>query len=193
MAGDHVGRLVLERHVGRARIQFRQLVGIVAVLDEELPLLGIDQNDHVDFVKLQIAAAGVAEGAHDLAIGFAQVGVELFERIVDRSVEDRLAAMREKGARRRDRHLRHGAGRRHRFEIAEMIDHRVAGERAELRGRPMRQRLRLTALKAFDVRRREGLHVVEMAEKIAAPETAPVFAVGHHLQIRAPPPWPPRG
>ena len=63
-----------------------------------------------------------------------------------------------------------------------MIDHRVARERTELRCRPMRQGLRLTALKAFDVRRRKCLHVVEMTEKIAAPETAPVFAVGHHFQ-----------
>ena len=36
------------------------------MLDEELALLRIDQNDHINFVELQIAAAGVAEGAHDL-------------------------------------------------------------------------------------------------------------------------------
>ena len=152
------------------------------MLDEELPLLGIDQNDHIDFVELQITATGVAERTHDLAISFAQVSVELLERIIDRSVEDCLAAMRQECARRRNCHLWHGAGRRHRLEITEMIDHRVAGERTEPRGRPMRQGLRLTALKAFDVRRRKGLHVVEMTEKIAAPETAPVFTIGHHFQ-----------
>ena len=52
------------------------------MLDEELALLRIDQNDHINFVELQIAAAGVAEGVHDLAISFAEVGVEFFERIV---------------------------------------------------------------------------------------------------------------
>ena len=124
--GNHVGRLVLQCGIGRVRIKFRQLLGIVAVLDEELALLWIDQNDHIDFVELQIAAAGVAEGAHDLAIGFAEVGVEFSERIVHRSIKDGLAVMGEEGTRRWDCHLRNRAGRRDRLQITKVVDHRVA-------------------------------------------------------------------
>jgi hypothetical protein len=98
------------------------------VFDEELPLLGVDEHDHVDFVELQITAAGFAERANDLAIGFAQIGIKLLERPIHRSVKDSLSAVREERARCWDRHLRHRAGWRHRFEIAEMIDHRMAGE-----------------------------------------------------------------
>ena len=42
------------------------------MLDEELPLLRVDQDDHVHFIELQIAAAGVAERAHHLSIGLAR-------------------------------------------------------------------------------------------------------------------------
>src|SRR6516165_4940311 len=46
----------------------------------------------------------------------------------------------------------------------------------------MRQGFRLAALKAFDVRRRECLDVIEVTKKVATPETAPKFAVGHRFQ-----------
>ncbi len=65
-----------------------------------------------------------------------------------------------------------------------MIDHRVIGERAKPRRRPMRQRFRLAALEALDVGRREGLNVVEMTEEIPAPEAAPIFTVCHCFETK---------
>src|SRR3984957_21188958 len=46
----------------------------------------------------------------------------------------------------------------------------------------MGERFRLAAFKAFHMRSRESLDVIEMAEEIAAPEAAPVFTVGYDLQ-----------
>ena len=92
--------------------------------------------------------------------------------------------MRQKSARRRYGHFRRRARGGNRFEKAKMIDHRMMGEAAKPRRRPMRQCFRLAALEAFDIGRREGLDVVEMAEEIPAPEAAPVFAVGHDLKTQ---------
>ena len=49
------------------------------MLDEKLALFRIDQNDHVDFVKLQVTATGIAKGPHDLPVSPRQIGIELLE------------------------------------------------------------------------------------------------------------------
>src|ERR1700678_3764221 len=152
------------------------------MLDKELTLFRIDQDDHVDFVELQIAASGIAEGAHDLPVGLAQIRIEVLEGIVHRAVENGLAAMRQEGARRRNGHLRDRTRSGDGLEITEMLDHRVAGERSKPRRRPVRQSPRLAALEALDVRRRKGLDIVEMTKEVAAPEAAPIFAIGHDLE-----------
>ncbi len=82
-AGYHIGRLFRQGGVRRPRIKFGQFVHVVAMLEEELPLLRVDQNDHVDFVQLQITATGVTEGAYDLAISLPEIGVEFVEGVVD--------------------------------------------------------------------------------------------------------------
>ena len=63
-----------------------------------------------------------------------------------------------------------------------MLDHRVAGKRAELARHAQHHRLRVRALE-FDLALAEiGLDAVKLAEEIVVPEGAAEFAVGDDLQ-----------
>src|ERR1700733_2065169 len=137
-AGYHVGRLVGQRDIGRLRVKLRQLVDVVSVLNEKLSLLRINEDDHVNFVELQIATAGVPEGAHDLTISLRQIGVEFVERAVDRSVDNNLSAVCQKCARRWDGHFRLAAfkalymRRRESLDVIEVSEEIAAPEAAPI-------------------------------------------------------------
>ena len=63
-----------------------------------------------------------------------------------------------------------------------MLDHRMAGERAELAGDAQHHRLRLRALELDLALAEIGLDAVERAEEIVVPERAAEFAVGDGFQ-----------
>ena len=119
----------------------------------ELAGIGCTNATRPSSVRREKGSRNFTEAANHLAIGFTEVGIKFFEGVIDGAIEDGLAAMREERARRRDCHFRHRAGWRDRFEVTEVLDHRMARERAELCRRTVRERFRLAALKTFDVRR----------------------------------------
>ena len=51
---------------------------------DQLAQRGIAQICEVDLVKLQVAAAGIGEAAHDLAIGLSEVAIKIVYRRIDR-------------------------------------------------------------------------------------------------------------
>ena len=59
------------------------MIGIVAAVAQHLALLGVAQIGQVDFVELQVAAAGIGERLHRAAVGEAEVAVELFHVRID--------------------------------------------------------------------------------------------------------------
>ena len=130
-------------------------------------------------VELQIAAAGVVERLHRLAIGRRQIvedGVVVrIELLVDRA---RLQPEVHHG-RRRDAHLRHhlGVG----LHELEVLQHRVIGE-VDLAGDADALRLGLHTLKLDAVVELVDLDVVETVIEIEVPEHAAVLAVGRALQ-----------
>ena len=132
MHGDrHVGRLAFERRVGHARIDRRQAVGIVAAAFRALALLGIADHRPGGVVELQIAAAGVVEGADRLAPGGGDVGEEFVIAGIGLLAHHRAALPEVKRARRRNAHFRRDVAMA--FKEFEMLDH--AGGR---RNRPCR-------------------------------------------------------
>ena len=81
MHGDrHVGRLAFERGVGEPRVALRQCVGIVAALLRMRALARIAHHRPGGVVELQIAAAGVVEGADRGAVSRGEVVEERIER-----------------------------------------------------------------------------------------------------------------
>ncbi len=127
MHGDrHVGRLAGKRRVGELRVALRQRIGIVAARLRLRALVRVAHHRPGGIVELQVAAAGVVEGADRRAIGRGEIVEERIERGIN-LLADRGAALAEmKGRRRRDRHLRRGP--RVAFEKLEMLQHRMAGE-----------------------------------------------------------------
>ena len=86
MHGDgHVGRDVGNRGIDHAGIDRRQRRRIVAARGDLFAQRRIAQIGEVDLVELQIAAAGIGEGAHHLAIGLAEIAIEIVHR-PDRSI-----------------------------------------------------------------------------------------------------------
>ena len=84
MHGDrHVGRLAFERRVGQPRIALRQRVGIVAALFRMRALARVAHHRPGGVVELQVAAAGVVEGADRGAIGGGEIVKERIERRID--------------------------------------------------------------------------------------------------------------
>src|SRR5580704_12450511 len=175
----HVRRNVGHRDVDELAVERAERFGIVAAILHLLAVFRIAQHGDEYFVELQVAAAGIGEGAHGFFVRLAEIvehGVELgIDRLVDRRA-DRAAIQRR---RRRDRNLRRALGVR--LDEFEMLDHRMAGE-ADLAG----------DLGAFVARPRGGegdaglhdglLDAVEAPEEIEDPPGAAEFAVGDRLQ-----------
>src|SRR5579864_1599360 len=194
-AGAHVGRFVVaaaqmhcHRHVRRnvghrdvdeLAVERAERVRIVAAILHLLAIFRIAQHGDEDFVELQVAAAGVGEGAHGFFVGLAEIGEHRVEPGIDRLVDRRADRAAVQRRRRRDRYLRGTPGVR--LDELEMLDHRMAGE-ADFAG----------DLGAFVARPRAGkrdaglhdglLDAVEAPEEIEMPPRAAEFAVGDRLQ-----------
>ncbi len=180
MVIGHVGRDVGNRGVDHARIDLRKLFGVVAAIGDLRAQFRIAEIGEVDLVELQIAAAGVGKGAHRLGVGCPEIAIEIVHDRIN-AFRHRVAAIAEMQARRRrDRHLRHHA--RMRGEKFEMLEHRVAGERAELAGDPQHHRLRVDALELDLALAEIGFDPGQRAQKIVIPEGAAEFAVGRGLE-----------
>ena len=84
MHGDgHVGRAAFERGVGQARVALRQRLGFIAALLGMGALARIAGHRPGGVVELQIAAAGIVEGADRRPIGFGDIGEEGVEIRID--------------------------------------------------------------------------------------------------------------
>ena len=182
MHGDgHVGRDVRHRRVDEICVDFAKTFGIVAAIAHLLAVFRIAQHGDEDLVELQIAAAGVGESAHRLAVGLAQIGEELVELGIDGPIDGRhhRAAIDRRG--RRDGDLRHARGMRlHEFE---MLDHGMAGK-AELAGNAHPLVASLDACECHAGVHDVAFHPIETPEKIEVPPGAAEFAVGHALKAR---------
>src|SRR5262249_10951684 len=134
------------------------------------------QIGEVDLVELEIAAAGIREGAHHFPVGLAEIGVELVHGRIDRR-RHRLAAVAEMQRRgRRDGHLRRRLGVL--GDEAEVLDHRVAVDAAEPALEAQQDRPRLRALELELALAPIGLDAGERGEEIGLPRRAAIFAVG---------------
>src|SRR5262249_14191473 len=143
------------------------------------PIFRIAQHGDEDLVELEVAAAGVGEGAHRLAVGLPEVGEELIELGINRLVDGshHRAAVDRRGG--RDRDFRRALGvRLHEFE---MLDHRMTGK-SELAGDA-----HALVAGGDGGKCNAGIHAVafdpvEAPEKIEVPPGAAELAVGDALQ-----------
>ena len=142
----------------------------------------IAQIGQIDLVELQIAAAGIGESAHRLAIGLAEIAIKIVHRRIE-LFRHHVAAVAEMQRRRRgDRQLRRLFGVR--LQKLEMLDHRMRLVAAELADDAQQDRPRLRPgrgkldLALADI----GLDVVEPFEKVIVPGDAPVLAVGRRFE-----------
>src|SRR6267378_689130 len=184
MRGDgHVGRPLGDRIVDHTGIDFLQAIGIVAVLARLLQFILRAEIGPHGVIELQIAAAGVVERLHRLAIGLCEVleenveiGIHLFR--------DRPAAAAEMQHRwRGDRHLRH-----HMRDLAlplqelEMRQHRMIVGEIQLADHAYRVVPGLDARELNTLVGVEQFAAGELCEKVEMPPRAAEFAVGRKLQ-----------
>src|SRR5262249_25820023 len=132
-----------------------------------------------DLVELEVAAAGVGEGAYRVAVGLPEVGEELIELGIDGLVDGRhhRAAVDRRG--RRDGDLRRALGVR--LHEVEMPGHRMAGK-AELAGAAPPRIAGGDAGQCTAGSHDVALDAVETPEKIEVPPGATELAVGDGLQ-----------
>ena len=176
---DHVGRTAGQRQVGHARVLGGQPVGIVAALFRVRPLLRVANHRPRGVVELQVAAAGVVEGADRLLIGEPDV-VEIGVDVRIDLLADGLAALAEmQGRRRRDRHLRRHLGVV--LDEAEMVEMRVAGK-ADLADDAHALGLGLHPGKGDALAGGIELSAVELFVEIELPPGTPELAVGRELE-----------
>ena len=124
MHGDrHSSRTRLQRGVDHAGIDVRLLLRIVAAIGEHLALLGIAEISEAHVVELQIGATFLAERGDRLAIGLAEIAIEIVHLAIHAGVDHLPPAAIVQHRRRGDRHLRRF--RHIRFEEAEVIEHRM--------------------------------------------------------------------
>ena len=185
MHGDgHVGRNVGHRRVDEIAVERPQRLRVVAARHHLGAIVLVAQHRDRHFVELQIAAAGVGEGAHDFFVGLAEIGEHLVAVGIDSCVDRRQRRASDHRGRRRDRHLRPALGVR--SDELEMLEHRMARE-ADLTG----------DLEALVTRRHPGkgnalIHdvlfdAVEFPQEIELPPRAAEFAVGDRIAGRLPP------
>ena len=173
------GGNIRHRDVDQVAVDLAELLGIVAAIAHLLAVLLVAQHRDEHLVELEIAAAGVGERAHGLAVSLPDIVEEAVEVRVGRLVDRRRRRAAVDRGRRRNGDLRRDLG-----VVGDelvMLDHRMAGE-ADLAGH----------LDAFGARlhRREGdasrhhvaLDAVEAPEEIEMPPRAAELAVGHGLQ-----------
>ena len=165
--------------VGQARIALRQRFGLVAALLGVRALARIAGHRPGGVVELQIAAAGVVEGADRRPIGFGDIVKERVQIGIDVFADGRTALPEMQRARRRYRHFRHDA--RVRLQKLEMLEHRMTGE-TDLAVDLERVRLGLHAVELDAVVGEVELHAVEAAKKSKCHQVAAKLAVGGEFQ-----------
>mgnify|MGYP003694243627 CR=1 FL=1 len=97
MRDGHVGRNVRHRRVDQVAVELAELLRIVAAsLSSVCAIFRIAQHGDEHFVELKIAAAGIGERTHGLAIGLAEIVEERieFRDTPARSIGVRIAAGR---------------------------------------------------------------------------------------------------
>ena len=114
---------------------------------------GIDQDDHIDFIELQVPATRFTKAANHLAIGFAEIGIKFFEG--DRRRSHRGWSCRDARGTRSAPGLSFSAPCRLARPISDNGSARSSDGPRTCRvcRRTVRERFRLAALKTFDVRR----------------------------------------
>src|SRR5712691_2608370 len=180
MGGDgHVGGLPCERLVDGAGIGLLQVIDVEPAVLRLLELLLRAEIGPGGVVELQIAAAGVVEGAHGLLVSRAE--------IVEDGVAVGIGGLRDRArleaevhhARARDRHLGHDPGVG--LQKPEMLQHRVIGK-ADPAADANALGLGLHALELDAVIELVDFDAVEQAEEIEVPPGAAKLAVGRELQ-----------
>ena len=176
----HVGRNIRHRIVDELAVQRAELVRIVAALAHLLAVFRIAQHRDENFIKLQIAAAGIGKAAHRLLVGVAEIVPERIHRRI------RLVADRRAGGAAVDRGRRGNGDLRRVFGVRgdelEMLDHRMRPGHAELAGD-----LHALVARGDGGERDAGVHhvllgAIEAPEEIEMPPRAAEFAVGDRLQ-----------
>jgi hypothetical protein len=180
MHGDgHIGPNIRHRRVDEIAVKRAELFGVVAAVLHLLAIVRIAQHGDEHFIELQIAAAGISEGAHRLFVGLAEIVEHLIELGIDLAVDRRQRRPAVERRRRRDGDLGRMLGVF--FDELEVLDHRMAGKADLSRN-----------LEPFVARGDTGegdagvhrmfLHAVETPEEIEMPPGAAKFTVGDRLQ-----------
>src|SRR4029077_6591448 len=131
-------------------------------------------------VELQVTAARIREGAHDLAIGRPEIAIEIVHRWIDRFRHPLAAIAEMQTRRRRDRHL----GRRLGVpgKESEMPDHRVTRKPAELALEPQQNRPWLQPLELELALAVVRFDAVEPDQEIGLPGGAAIFTSGDGVE-----------
>src|SRR5215470_1992647 len=176
---DHIGGTAGQCQVRHLRIVRGQTIGIVAARLGMLALLRIADHRPGGVVELQVAAAGVVEGADGLAIGHAHV-VEVAVEIGVDLLADGLPALAEMQRRgRRDRHLGRDLGVV--LDEAEMLEVRMAGE-IDLADHAHALGLGLDAGEGDALAGGVELDPVEPLVEVELPPSAAELAIGRKLE-----------
>ena len=182
MHGDgHARRAPGAGGVGEIGIDLQQPVGIVAAAAQVVALRLVAEVGDEHLVELQVAAARLAEGAHRLAVGPAEIGEKRLHVGVDRPLDRLPSAAIVQRRRRRDGHLGH---RRpgDRFQEPEMAEHGMAGREIDPAVNVQAFRLGLRALELQALRHAHQLDAVELAQEVVVPPRTAELAVSHRLQ-----------
>ena len=173
------GRPRFQRRVDHAGIDVRLLLGIVAAVREHLALLGIAEIGKAHVVELQIGAARLAERGDGLAVGLAEIAVEIVHVPVDAGIDHLPPAAIMQHRRRGDGHLRRP--RDIGFEEAEVVEHRMRSGKTDLAENARRLGLGLHAGKLDAVIDVDEFDAVELRQEIIVPPRAAELAVGYPL------------
>ena len=178
MSGGDIG----QRGVDHAGIDMRKRLRILAAVGDKRAQLGIAEIGEIDLVELEIAAAGVAEGPHRLAIALTEVAIEIVHIgiDVDRHRVAPIAEMQRRG--RGNGHLGHRLGMG--GDELEVIDHRMRAVAAELADHTQHHGLGLRTLELDLALAEIGFDAVDLAEEIVVPERTAKLAVGHGAKAR---------
>ena len=167
MHGDRqVGRLAGERLVDHARVGGGQFLRVVAALARVGKFALVAHHRPCGVVELQIAAAGVVEGAYRFAKGIRRV-VEEGREIGIGFFADRAPSLAEmQHAGRRNGHFRHDP--RVLFDETEIMQMRMRGK-ADLAGRAHALGLGFHAMEGNSVVDAIKLDAIEILEKVELP------------------------
>src|SRR5262245_39675479 len=178
--GDrHVGGNIRHRGIDQVGIALGELARVVATPFLGLAVVGVAQHGDEHLIELEIAATGVGEGAHALAVGGAELGEELLERRVGLLADRGAAGAAVERRRRRNGDLRRA--RRVRLDELEVLQHRMVGK-AELADDARALRAGLQALERDALLHHIAFRAVEAPEKVEVPPGAAELAVGDGLE-----------